>query len=47
MTKEEFYKLAVERPVPENESVFELKVYDYDNDIHGYTKQSDGNGHSK
>lgn len=25
MTKDEFYKLALERPVPGNESVYELK----------------------
>ena len=42
MTKDEFYNLALERPVSENESVYELKVYDYDNDIQGYCRQTDG-----
>ena len=42
MTREEFYKLAVERPGPENESVLELRIYDYDHDIQGYSRQTEG-----
>ena len=33
MTKDVYYKLALESPSPENESVNDLKAYDFDNDI--------------